>query len=118
MRSHDFKVVSECLRQAVNHPIQGGGADIIFRAMVQIDKLFRTKYKGLARLLIQVHDSLIFEAHWSVIEEVARDVKRIMEQAISELDGQKFPVDLELCESWKGSVVLYIPGVTKEKKAA
>jgi uracil-DNA glycosylase family 4 len=116
VKSGDKRVVGEALRQAINHPIQGGGADIIFRAMIDLDRELRTRYPGKARLLIQVHDSLIFEAKEEVIEEVTRLVKVTMEQPIPELDGYQFPVDLELCDSWKGANVLHIEGVTKPMK--
>jgi DNA polymerase-1 len=63
-------------RQAINAPLQGGAADVIKRAMVRLPAAMRGA--GLtARLLLQVHDELLFEApeaEASALAEVARDI--------------------------------------------
>ncbi len=61
-------------RQAINAPIQGSAADLIKMAMIAIDKA-----KLPARLLLQVHDELILEVKEELAEEVAAQVKSIME---------------------------------------
>ena len=67
-------------RQAINAPIQGTAADIIKRAMVRIPPALSRA--GLsARMLLQVHDELLFEAPKGEAEETAALVKRIMEDA-------------------------------------
>ena len=67
-------------RQAINAPLQGGAADIIKRAMVRLpDALAQA---GLsARLLLQVHDELLFEAPEAEAAETAAVAKRVMEGA-------------------------------------
>jgi DNA polymerase-1 len=69
-------------RQAINAPLQGGAADIIKRAMVRLpDALARAGLRG--RMLLQVHDELLFEApeaEAAALAEVARDV---MERAVT-----------------------------------
>jgi DNA polymerase-1 len=67
-------------RQAINAPLQGGAADIIKRAMVRLPRALRDA--GLsARLLLQVHDELLFEAPEDEAEATARVARQVMEQA-------------------------------------
>lgn len=93
---------------------QSAGADVIFRAMIglmyerigwpeeEVRKVVEI-YEPLpepARLLLQVHDSLIIEAPNSMIEEVVRIVKRVMQQPWRELGGYSIPVEVKTGESW------------------
>jgi DNA polymerase-1 len=67
-------------RQAINAPLQGSAADIIKRAMGRLPSAL--KRAGLnARMLLQVHDELLFEAPEAEIEATARLVKEVMECA-------------------------------------
>lgn len=67
-------------RQAINAPLQGGAADIIKRAMTRLPQALRDA--GLrARLLLQVHDELLFEAEDAEAEATAAVAKRVMEGA-------------------------------------
>jgi DNA polymerase-1 len=67
-------------RQAINAPLQGGAADIIKRAMVRLPAALAEA--GLqARLLLQVHDELLFEATEAEAAETAAVAKRVMESA-------------------------------------
>jgi DNA polymerase-1 len=67
-------------RQAINAPLQGGAADIIKRAMVRLPAaLAREGFS--ARLLLQVHDELLFEAPEAEAESLARVVRGVMEGA-------------------------------------
>ncbi len=69
-------------RMAVNAPIQGTAADLIKRAMVQLAAAL--KHKGLAsRMLLQVHDELVFECPPEEAEPLALLVRQIMEGAIA-----------------------------------
>ncbi|MBF0324730.1 MAG: DNA polymerase I [Alphaproteobacteria bacterium] len=69
-------------RAAINGPIQGGAADIIKRAMIRLPGELAAA--GLtARMLLQVHDELVFEVPEGEIDATARLVKRVMEQAAS-----------------------------------
>jgi DNA polymerase-1 len=67
-------------RASINAPIQGTAADIIKRAMVRIPEALAAKQLG-ARMLLQVHDELVFEVPAGEIDETARTVKRVMEGA-------------------------------------
>ena len=67
-------------RQAINAPLQGGAADIIKRAMVKLPAAMRQA--GLrARLLLQVHDELLFEAPAAEAEALAALARQVMEAA-------------------------------------
>ena len=67
-------------RQAINAPLQGGAADIIKRAMVRIPAALHEA--GLrTRMLLQVHDELLFEAPIAETDAVAALAKRVMEGA-------------------------------------
>jgi DNA polymerase-1 len=69
-------------RTAINTPIQGSAADIIKLAMIRIDsELERTSLP--ARMIMQVHDELVFEVEASVTQEVVGLVKREMESVAS-----------------------------------
>ncbi|MDF2902927.1 MAG: polymerase [Bacillus sp. (in: firmicutes)] len=79
--SRNFNVRSFAERTAMNTPIQGSAADIIKKAM--IDMAERLKTEGIkARLLLQVHDELIFEAPEEEIEILKKIVPDVMEHAI------------------------------------
>ena len=67
-------------RQAINAPLQGGGADVIKRAMVRLPKAL-AEADLRARLLLQVHDELLFEAPEHEADALAAVAKRVMESA-------------------------------------
>ncbi|SIQ47135.1 DNA polymerase I [Acidiphilium rubrum] len=67
-------------RQAINAPLQGGAADIIKRAMVRLPAAIAASGLTL-RLLLQVHDELLFEAATDQAEPAAALVRGIMQEA-------------------------------------
>ena len=69
-------------RLAVNSPIQGAAADIIKIAMIQIRKNLHNQ-KIHAKMILQVHDELLFEVPESELEAVSELVKKNMEEAVS-----------------------------------
>lgn len=67
-------------RMAVNTPLQGTAADMIKMAMIEIDKFLRKNFKKAEiKMLLQVHDELIFEVREDLVEQVAPEIKKIME---------------------------------------
>ncbi|MGH7502382.1 MAG: DNA polymerase I [Longimicrobiales bacterium] len=74
-------------RAATNAPVQGTAADIIKIAMIRIHQAFRDR-KSRARMLLQVHDELVFEVPAADIEETRSLVQRLMQDA--------FPLDVPL----------------------
>ncbi len=70
-------------RMAINAPIQGTEADVIKLAMIEIDKFLKSKnLKKDVRLLLQVHDELVYEVKEGIIDSVSPEIKRIMESII------------------------------------
>jgi DNA polymerase-1 len=67
-------------RAAINAPIQGGAADIVRRAMVRLPDALKAA-KLSARMLLQVHDELVFEVPENEIEATRSVVKQVMEGA-------------------------------------
>ena len=69
-------------RNAVNAPIQGSAADIIKIAMINIHKrLIAENWKS--KMLLQVHDELVFDVHNSELEKIQPMIKQEMEQAVN-----------------------------------
>ena len=68
-------------RMALNTPIQGSSADILKKAMIEIDEAF-TKEKLESTMLLQVHDELIFNVKNNELEKVKSIVKNTMENTI------------------------------------
>lgn len=84
-------------RNAINAPIQGSAADIIKKAMIDIHQQF--KHNDLkSRLLLQVHDELVFDAHHSEIEVIKPLIREKMEKAVE----LKVPltVEMEVASNW------------------
>ncbi|HIF9294927.1 TPA: DNA polymerase I [Photobacterium damselae] len=85
-------------RAAINAPMQGTAADIIKRAMVLVDEWIGQQESGRVRLLMQVHDELVFEVQESEIESVAQEIKTLMESA-AQLDVPLI-ADIGYGENW------------------
>jgi len=80
--SRNFNVRSFAERTAMNTPIQGSAADIIKKAMIDLnDRLNEEKFA--ARMLMQVHDELILEAPKSEIDQLIEVVTDVMENTVS-----------------------------------
>lgn len=95
--SSNFNLRGFAERTAMNTPIQGTAADIIKKAMIDMDKRLETE--GLqARMLLQVHDELIFEAPEEELEQLKKIVPEVMESAL-ELDVP-LKVDSAYGASW------------------
>ena len=89
----NFSVRAFQERAAINAPIQGSAADIIRLAMIKIDKILEEKKK--AKMLLQIHDELIFECLKKDENEVKKIVKEAMTSASSS-DHHMFSIPLEV----------------------
>ena len=88
-------------RAAINAPIQGAAADIIRRAMIKMDDAL--KEAGLsAKMLLQVHDELIFELPENEVEKTTALVKNVMENATMPALSLSVPlkVDARAAKNW------------------
>ncbi len=91
INSANGMVRSGAERNAVNAPIQGSAADIIKIAMINIhEKLSSSKYN--TKMLLQVHDELVFDVPKSELEEVSKMIKYEMENAFT----LSVPLDVEV----------------------
>ncbi len=89
----NFSVRAFQERAAINAPIQGSAADIIRLAMIKIDKVLEEKKN--AKMLLQIHDELIFECLKKDENEVKKIVKEAM-TSVSSSDHHMFSIPLEV----------------------
>ena len=80
MRERNFNIRAFGERTAANSPIQGSAADLIKIAMIRIDDALRTKELE-SKMLLQVHDELVFEVRPEELDQVQQLVKHEMEHA-------------------------------------
>lgn len=89
-------VRAQAERMAINAPIQGTEADIIKLAMVRVDALLAGK--GAledARLILQVHDELVYEVRQERIDEMAKEIQALMEGAFPRDAARGVPIIAE-----------------------
>jgi DNA polymerase-1 len=85
-------------REAINTPIQATAADMMKRAMIRVADTL-TKHQLQARMVLQVHDELIFDTPREEVNEVQRVVRVAMEQ----VEQLRVPlkVDIEVGDNWE-----------------
>ena len=91
INSANMMVKSGAERNAVNAPIQGSAADIIKIAMINIHKKL-TSENWKSKMLLQVHDELVFDVHNSELEKIQPIIKHEMENAFL----MDVPLDVEI----------------------
>ncbi len=72
-------VRAQAERMAVNSVIQGTEADVIKMAMIGTDRMLAEKYSGDVRMVLQIHDELLFEIRPDVINTAVKDIVSVME---------------------------------------
>ena len=82
-------------RAAINAPLQGSAADIIKLAMIAVDKILP---KDQAKLLLQVHDELVFEADIAIADELSKQIAEVM-QSVLEI-SVPFVVEVGQGQNW------------------
>lgn len=95
-----FYTSDQAERQAVNTTIQGSAADIAKKAMVTIVNHFRNNYScsNEPKLVLHLHDELVFEVPLDYVIKVAKVVKECMENCISL--SVPLPVKMKSGLSW------------------
>jgi DNA polymerase-1 len=99
LNSRNFQMRGSAERMAVNFPIQGTAADILKRAMIDVHAALPQTAGRRARMILTVHDELLFEAPKEAADETVAVVRDRMEKAVA----LKVPltVDIGVGENWK-----------------
>lgn len=98
LQSSNYQIREFAQRAAINQPLQGTAADLIKQAMIEVDK--QISAKGLkSKMIMQVHDELVFE----LPKEELEDLKQLVVSAMELSQPLKVPlvVDVNYGESWK-----------------
>ncbi|MEO8422084.1 MAG: DNA polymerase I, partial [Hyphomicrobium sp.] len=92
-------------RAAINAPIQGSAADIIRRAMVRMPGALASEGLTSARMLLQVHDELVFEVGEADVPKALSTVKNVMEGAALPVIALAVPihVDAKAADNWEAA---------------
>ena len=80
-------------RAAINAPIQGSAAEIMRLAMIRLDKKFKDKKNEKTKMLLQIHDELIFETHKNEVERISKIIIDEM-SSVARSDQHSFSVPL------------------------
>ena len=81
-------------RAAINAPLQGAAADIIKRAMIRLHRHLPGQFPNV-RMLLQVHDELVFEVPCTEVEEAATFIREVMEKAAGPVVDLSVPLIAE-----------------------
>ncbi|MDR1693695.1 MAG: DNA polymerase I [Lactobacillaceae bacterium] len=93
------RIASFAERAAINAPLQGGASDIIKLAMNKIRRILKDDgYK--TKMLLQVHDELVFEAPVEEVEKVGKMIKDVMENAVN-FYHVKFVAEVGVGDNWE-----------------
>lgn len=101
--SHLPHIKAAAERMAINAPVQGTSADIIKKAMVEIYAyLHKNKLEKKVKLVLQVHDELVFEMEESEVAVATKEIQKIMEGVLDEEKSKGVPllVDIKQGANW------------------
>jgi len=90
-------------RMAINAPIQGTEADLVKLSMVKVEKyLTEKRLKDKVKILLQVHDELVYEVADGLVDSVSKEIKRIMEGLIppEKISGIICRTDVSVGDNW------------------
>jgi DNA polymerase-1 len=102
IRASNPSIRANSERAAINAPIQGSAADIIRRAMVRMDDALAGAGLSDVRMLLQVHDELVFEAPAESVEAAMPVIRKVMEEAAMPAIALSVPlkVDARAADNW------------------
>jgi DNA polymerase-1 len=99
INSGNFTVRGYAERNAINSPIQGTAADMIKMAMIKIhDAMCKEKLRS--KMIMQVHDELVFDAHKSEIEKIKPIILDSMKNAMKLPNGVPIEAEIGVGENW------------------
>jgi DNA polymerase-1 len=99
LTSRNGQIRGAAERVAVNLPIQGSAADILKRAMIDVHEALPSLAGGATRMILTVHDELLFEAPKETAAEAAAALRDLMERAVPL--HVPLTVDVGIGENWK-----------------
>jgi DNA polymerase-1 len=99
LNSRNGQMRAAAERAAVNMPIQGSAADIMKKAMIEVDAALSALNDGAARMILTVHDELLFEVPKGRSEEIAAIVQAKMQGAAAL--AVPLTVDVGIGENWR-----------------
>lgn len=99
INSANFTVRAFAERNAINSPIQGSAADMIKLAMIKIHTAFNN-HGFKSKMLLQVHDELVFDAHKTEIEKVKPIILDCMQTALALPNEVPTDAELGMGDSW------------------
>lgn len=99
INSANFTVRGFAERNAINSPIQGSAADMIKLAMIKIDKAFR-QHQFKSKMLLQVHDELVFDAHKTEVEIIKPVILECMQTAMALPHDVPTDAEVGIGENW------------------
>ena len=103
IRDRNYNVRNFQERAAINAPIQGSAAEIMRLAMIRIDKRLKEQKLNKTKMLLQIHDELIFESPKNEVKKISKVIIEEM-SSVAESDQHSFSipltVDLNTGENW------------------
>jgi DNA polymerase-1 len=99
IQSANFTVRGFAERNAINSPIQGSAADMIKLAMIKIQEEFM-RLKLRSKMLLQVHDELVFDAHKDEVEQIKPIILNCMQSALALPNGVPTDAEIGVGENW------------------
>jgi DNA polymerase-1 len=99
INNKNFQVRATAEREALNMPIQGTAADILKKAMIDVHAALPQIAGGRARMILTVHDELLFEAPKESADDTAAAVRELMQSAVQL--NVPLTVDVGIGENWK-----------------
>ena len=103
IRDRNYNVRNFQERAAINAPIQGSAAEIMRLAMIRIDKKLKEQKLNKTKMLLQIHDELIFESPKNEVKKISKVIIDEM-SSVAESDQHSFSipltVDLNTGENW------------------
>ncbi len=97
LHSKNASIRANAERAAINSPIQGTAADMIKMAMIKVSQMLEGKK---SKMILQVHDELLFDLHENEKDELTPQIAIIMEEALPLPNDVPVEIDLGFGENW------------------